>query len=149
MDTLVNIVVMTIIIGFKILLCALCASIMQAKGRSWWIGVILGLLFNVFGVLVVMLLKPTAEVAAKQLQRGIFKECPNCTYHIKVDATVCHFCHSVLSEPLVDQPSPQRLYASILYSGKGQYTCSECSTTVPLTATTCPSCAQTFAGATA
>ncbi len=149
MDTLVSIVIVTIAIGIKILLCALCASIMQTKGRSWWIGIILGLLFNIFGVLVVMLVKPTAEFAAQQIQRGTVKECPNCTYHIKADATVCRFCHSILSEPFIDQPSRQQLNASILYSGKGQYTCSECGSVVPLTAMSCPSCSQIFASATA
>ncbi len=93
---------MVMILGaltLKILLCLLCAHAMQSKGRSWWAGLILGLLLNVFGILIIMLIKPNAEFTEQQIREGRIKKCPNCDWNLKPDAVVCRFCHSEFLPP--------------------------------------------------
>jgi len=74
--------------------CALVADIGWRKGRGWFAGFLLSLLFTpLIGGIVLGLLSKPVNVPATDVR----VPCPQCKEGILVDAALCRFCHTPLS----------------------------------------------------
>lgn len=68
------------------LLCALTAAyVYREKGRSWWVGMLAGLVFGPIGVVLALL-------TSKVIPSIPTKQCPHCKAQIDWNARACPTC---------------------------------------------------------
>jgi hypothetical protein len=80
-------------IGMFVICSATGGIVMESKGRSKFVGEVLGLIFGPIGLMICFCFpKDEIAVAKRLIEKGIKKKCSECGSLIDVNAKVCPFC---------------------------------------------------------
>ncbi len=80
-----------VVIGVVVALAVICGLIWSNKGGNFLVGFVLGLLLGLIGLILVLVLKPSA---ARQQAGGaaLTRQCPHCSRAMPRDAAICPNC---------------------------------------------------------
>ena len=112
------------------------AAIFHYKGRSRWAGFVLGWFLGPLGLIISLFLpSDQAELDQRKFERGELAQCPHCREFVKVDATICKYCHRSL---------PTRKVVRRSQSMTGTKRCPSCGALTSAKNTECGACGHPF-----
>ena len=80
-------------LGVWLLVASITTLVDYHKGRSGWMGLILGIVFGPVGLILVLTSSVNGpELELRAIKGGHLKKCPKCAKPVYTEAKTCQFC---------------------------------------------------------